>query len=321
MKPIIVSNQTEYREACKTYRDILNNSHFDVDAGKGLNIIKKVDSIITDYLFKDIAKDGAEKSLSRICFSDVQAKQILGFFADHRPGNLYEIEQGLNFLRLQNSKELNKHSSIIHIKNGAEKFNVRNDVEVFGKSDVAAFRYAQVVAHEKANIIAFDHAVVFALDNSNVLASNQSHVVTRDMPYIVAWDSAIVNANDQAVIVARDKSRITASHNTLVFLQGDAVCKWSDNARVITQSENKPDFLIRNALHILDHPYINGNPVIAVNLLICSADPKDKDVFSQKLKGMGCVDPESTKRVLHSIAKKTGPAVHSAIDRDLPWER
>jgi hypothetical protein len=141
------------------------------------------------------------------------------------------------------------------------------------------------------------------------------------MPHIVAWDSAIVNANDQTVVIARDKAKVTAYNNALVFLQNDAVCKRYDNARVISRSQNKPDLLENNVFHILDHPFIKGNAAIAVNLLITSADPKDIDAFSQKLKGMGCIDPESTKKVLQSMAEKTNPAVDIVKNRDSSWER
>jgi hypothetical protein len=321
MKPIIVSNQAEYRKARKTYRDILDNSRFDIDTGKGLNIVTKVDDLITDYLFKDISKDDAEKSLCRLCFNEYQAKEITGFFIDHRPGDLYDIERGLNFLGLQNSGELNRNTSLIHIKNGRGRISVQSPVEVFGKSEATAFRYASVVAHDRAQITAFNQAVVYALDNSNVLAADQSRVVTRDMPHVVAWDSAIINANDQAVIIARDTSKVTACHSTLVFLQNDAVCKRYDTARVITRSQNKPDFLKNNVLHILDHPFINGNPVTAVNLLLAAADPKDHDAFSQKFKELGCIDPESTDRVFRSMTKDLSRREHTSHEPDSSWER
>jgi hypothetical protein len=321
MDPIVVSNQAEYTGACKAYRDILDNNRFDIDAGKGLNIVKKVDCLITDYLFKDISKDEAEKSLSRLCFNEYQAMEITGFFLDHRPGDLYDIEHGLNFLRLLNSKELNRHISLIHIKNARERISVKNPVEVFGKSGAAAYRYAPVAAHDRAQITAFNHAVVYALDNSEVLASDQSHVITRNMPRITAWNSSVINTNDQAVVFARDKSTVLARDNSLVFLQGDAVCKALGNARVITRSQNKPDFLRANVLHILDHPYIKGDPAVAFSLLKTFSDPGDHDAFSQKLKKMGCIDPESTKKVLQSMAREKNSAAHAVKDRDTVWER
>jgi hypothetical protein len=321
MEPVIVSNQTEYRKARKVYRDIPDSSRFDIDTGKGLNIVTKVDCLITDYLFKDISKDDAEKSLSRLCFNEYQAKEITGFFIDHRPGDLYDIERGLNFLGPQNSGELNRNTSLIHIKNGTERISVQSPVEVFGKSEVTAFRYAPVVAHDRSHITAFNQALIYALDNSDVLAADQTHVVARGMPHIVAWDSAIINGNDQAVIIARDASKVTARHNTLVFLQNDAVCKRYDTARVITRSQNKPDFLTSNMLHILDHPFINGNPVTAVNLLLAAADPKDRDAFSKKFKEMGCSDPESTDRVFRSMTKDLGRGEYTSNEPDGSWER
>jgi hypothetical protein len=321
MELIVVSNQAEYSEARKAYRDILDNSHFDIDGGKGLNIVKKVDRLITDYLYKDVSKDTTEKNLCRLCFNEHQAKDITGFFVDHRPGDLYDIENGLNFLSLKNSKELNSHISLIHIKNSVERISVQDPVEVFGKSEVSAFRDASVAAHDQANIRAFNQSVIFALDNSNIIASDHSHVITRDMPYITARDSVIVNANDQAVIIARDQSKITADDNALVFLQNDAVCKATDTARVVARIRNKPDFIKTNVFYILDHPYINGNPATAVNLLIKSADPKDLEGFSKRLAGMGCVDPESTKKVFQSWAMNYSRKEHKSHESDSSWER
>jgi hypothetical protein len=63
MEPIIVSNQAEYRKASKTDRRIPKKNRFDIDAGKGLDIIKEVDRILTGYFYEKISKNGAEKSL------------------------------------------------------------------------------------------------------------------------------------------------------------------------------------------------------------------------------------------------------------------
>jgi hypothetical protein len=254
-------------------------------------------------------------------FIEYQAKEITGFFVDHRPGDLYSIEQGLNFLSLQNSKELNIYTSFIHIKNSTERISVQGPVEVFGKSEAAAFRNASVAAHDQATIRAFNQAVIFALDTSTIIASDHSHVITRDMPLITARDSALVNAKDQAVIIARDTSKITADDNTLVFLQNDAVCKATDTARVVTRIRNKPDFIKSNVFYMLDHPYVNGNPVTAVNLLIRSADPKDLKGFSKRLVGMGCTDPESTKKVFQSWAANYSRKEHKSHESDSSWER
>jgi hypothetical protein len=321
MEPIVVSNQTEYQEARKAYSDFLAKNRFDVETGKGLNIIKKVDDFVTDYLFGDISRNNAEKGIVGLRFNETQAKEIIKYFTDHRPGDLYEIEQGLNLLSLQNKNDCNRHAPLIHIKNCKERIMVKDSVEIFGKSDVGAYRYSQVVAHDRASVTAFDHAAVFALNNSNILAMNQSHVVTKDMPYVNAWDFAIINANDFAVIIAKDKSRVIASDNTLVVLEDESVCKSFDNALVITQNQNKPDFLLENALHILDHPYINGNMAAALKLLITSAAQIDKNDFSQKLKEIGCVDPESTKKVFRSITGNLSEHAHKTKGLDSLWER
>jgi hypothetical protein len=321
MEPIIVSNQREYQEARKIYSDTLDKSRFNIDTGKGLKIVKKIDDFVTVYLFGDISKNDAEKGISRLRFSEKQAKEIIKYFTNHQPGDLYEIEQGLNILSLQYSKELNRHKPLIHIRAFREKIMVKDPVEVFGKSDVGAYRYAQVVAHDRSSITAFDHAAVLALDSSEILAMNQSHVVTKDMPYVNVWDSAIVNANDFSVITAKDKSKVIAGDNSLVFLAGEAVCKNYDNAMVITQGENKPEYLIKNALHILDHPYINGNMAIAIKLITNSATPNNREIISGILMEMGCVDAESTKKVLQSIVINKSRGEHNTKGFDSSWER
>jgi hypothetical protein len=71
----------------------------------------------------------------------------------------------------------------------------------------------------------------------------------------------------------------------------------------------------------LDHPFIDRNPAIAVNLLLASSNPGDREAFSQKLKEMGCIAPESTNKVLQSLANKSNRTPHIARDRDSSWER
>jgi hypothetical protein len=141
------------------------------------------------------------------------------------------------------------------------------------------------------------------------------------MPIINACNSVIINANDYAVVIARGESKVTACHNTLVFLQDDAVCKAADNARVITRSQNKPDFLKTNVRYILDHPFVKGNPSTAISLLIASADPRDIDNFSKKLWEMGCIDPKSTKQVLQSMARETNSTIQREKGGDHSLER
>jgi hypothetical protein len=321
MEPIIVSNQAEYRKASKTGRRIPKKNRFDIDAGKGLDIIKEVDRILTGYFYEKISKNGAEKSLSRLCFNVFQAKKITDFFIDYRPGDLYGIEQGLNRLRYQNSRELNGYIPPVHIKNAAEKIRVYTPVEVFGRSHVEAYQYAPVIARDRAYIHSFEDSVIYAYNNSNVVAEEQSRVVARNMPFVVAMGSAIINANDYAVIVARKYSNVNARHNALVFLQDEAVCKAKDNVKVITRTQNKPDFLKTNVLNILDHPYVNGNPSTAIRLLITAADARDINGFSKNLWEMGCHDPESTKKVLLSMIKDFNRKKHKPIEQDNSWER
>jgi hypothetical protein len=320
MEPVIVSNQTEYTEACKTCWDILDKNLFVVIGGKNSKIVKKVERFISDYLHKGISREDTEKGISRIGFEERSAKEIINFFITHRRGDLYDIEQGLNYLALQHRGALSNRSPIL-IENSKERISVQHPVEVYGKSQVAAFQCAKVFAHDNSRITAFNQPAVYALDNSFVEVFDQSHVVTRNRAYVTAWPSALVNAEGQAVIIARDNVKVAACQATLVFLQDDAACEAADNAQVITRSQNKPELLQSNVILLLDHPYIDGNPVTAVKLLLAAADPKDSEAFSQKLKEMGCRNPESTRRVFRSLTKDLPRRVPAPVEPDDPFGR
>ena len=115
MKPIAVSTQDQYDEAQKKYQAALDKSYFDIDQDKGLEIVEEVDYLIYHFLYNGMSKEDAEKSLSRFYFNESQAEEITGYFLTHQPGDLYEIERGLNILNLSPDREMNKHFSLIHI--------------------------------------------------------------------------------------------------------------------------------------------------------------------------------------------------------------
>jgi hypothetical protein len=401
MKPIIVSTQAQYNEAEKLYWKTLDKSHFDIDRGKGMEIVEETDYLIHNFLYGDASKENTENDLSRFYFNKSQAEEITGYFLTHLPGDLYNIERGLNLLNMRADEGSNNRFPLIHIKNGIEKISVLCPVEVFGESEIEAFGRAIVTARDKSRITAHDRVIVKALDNAQVAAHNQSHIIAkncssitlygnstaavhnnahitamedskiavfdqanatvldtaradvydhtlifakndskinafnnatvnayddsriaaRNTAYIVAGGSASIDALNYAVIVAGDKAKVTANHHSLVFLKHDATCETKDKAYVITKSQNQPAFLENNVFRLLDHPFIDQNPAIAVNLLLSSSNPGDREAFSRKLKEMGCIDPESTNRVLQSLANKLNRTPHIARDRDSSWER
>jgi hypothetical protein len=401
MKPIIVSTQAQYNEAEKRYWKTLDKNYFDIDRGKGMEIVEETDYLIHNFLYGGSSKGDTENDLSHFYFDKSQAEEITGYFLTHLPGDLYNIERGLNMLNMRPDGEMNNRLPLIHIKDSIEKISVLCPVEVFGESEIEAFGYARVTAHDTSRITAHDRAIVKAFDSAQVTAHNQSHIIAknrgsitlygnspaavhnyahitamedskiavfdqgnatvldtahadafdhalvfakndskinafdnatvnayddsriaaRNTAYIVAGGSASIDAKNYAVIVAGDKAKVTANHQSLVFLKHDATCETKDKACVITKSQNQPAFLENNVFHLLDHPFIDRNPAIAVNLLLASSNPGDREAFSQKLKGMGCVDPESTNRVLQSLANKLNRAPHTARDRDSSWER
>jgi hypothetical protein len=407
MEPIAVSTQKQYDEAQKKYQAALDTSYFDIDKGKGLEIVEEVDYLIYHFLCNGVSKEDTEKNLSRFYFDESQAEEITGYFLTHQPGDLYEIERGLNILNLSPDSDMNRRISPIQIRDSVEKIRVYYPVEVFGNSEVEAYGHARVIAHDTAKITAHDQAIVEALDTVQVKAFESSHITARnasaamlfnrstamaynhasinagdytktavfdaadakiwdyaraeaynkslvtarnkaiiaafhnatvnthdytsvtakDVSYIFAKGSAIINAEGNAVVVAGDNVKVNAKHRSLVFAGPDAVCEHTDKTRIIGSAQNKPLFLKSNILRILDHPYINREPVIAVNLLLSSASPDDKEGFSRKLKEMGCTDPESTNRVLNILVKDfesayaARPRLLKERRRDESWER
>jgi hypothetical protein len=401
LKPILVTSQAEYDNAQKTYQDALDKSSFDIDMKKGMEIVEEVDYLIYNFLCNGISKADTEKSLSRFYFTQSQAREITDYFLTHQPGDLYEIERGLNILNFSPDREMNKRISPIQIRDGVEKIKVYYPVEVFGNSHVEIFGHARVVAHDAACITAYDQAIVEAFDTAKVTAFDQSHVTARntsavtlfsrssvaaynhaslsagdhakaavfdeasarvsqyakadaydhtyvtagnmtkirayqdatviardytrvtaqDTSYIVAKGFAAIDAEDNAVVAAGDAVTVNAKHHALVFTRDDARCEYTGEARLITSVQNKPLFLKSNVLKILNHPYIDREPVIAVNLLLSSANPGDREAFSQKLKEMGCIDPESTNRVLTALANEFESKLRKERRRGESWER
>jgi hypothetical protein len=390
MEPIVVSNQTEYDEALELCQNTLKKSVFDIDVGVGMEIVEEVDYLVHKYLYDNATKEETEKSLSDHYFTRDQADEIIDYFSDYRPSDLYDIERGLNTLNLNANGDVNYHGALIHIKNCHGIIRVSHPVEVFGQSEIEAFWRSRIVAHDDALINAHDHSIVEALktvrvtaydhshitardnstivlhnqstakaydhasitardrskimlldtaraeafdsaaaeahdksvvtgnevanirafNNATVYANNQAQVTAKDLSYILAGNRTTVIAEDNAVVVAGDKAKVAAKHRALVFVKDQAECDCVDNALAVNSAQNKPLFLKSNILHILDHPYINRDPSLALNLLISATNPEDWPAFDYKLKAMGCVDPPSTDRVLNSLVREFEQRLH-----------
>jgi hypothetical protein len=166
-----------------------------------------------------------------------------------------------------------------------------------------------------------DHSTITAFHDSNVAAYGNSLVTAKDESNISAYNSVTVHAEDNSVTMAYDTAKVTADHQAIVFTRDDMECTYTDKVRVIKSWQNKPQFLKRNALALLDHPYINGEPVTAINLLIRAADPDDKEEFSRQLNKMGCVDGPSTDKILHSLKNEADRARRERRSQNNSWER
>jgi hypothetical protein len=401
MEPIAVSNQTEYDEALELCQNTIKKSVFDIDVGVGMEIVEEVDYLVHKYLYDDATKEETENSLSDHYFTQNQADEIIGYFSAYRPGDLYEIERGLNALNLSADGDVNNHAALIHIKNCHGIIRVYHPVEVFGQSEIEAFWRSKIVAHDDALITAHDRSIVEALNTVQVTAFDHSHITARnsslvvlhnqstataynhasitardrskitlfdetdaevfdlsvaearddsvvtgremakirahnkatvyaygqaqvaakDLSYTVAGNQAAVIAEDNAVVVAGDRTKVVAKHRALIFLKDQAECGCSDKALIINSDQNKPLFLKSNILHILDHPFIDRIPSFAFNLLISASNPDDKTAFDYKLKAMGCVDPQSTDRVLNSLVREFEQRLHMKQGQQNSHER
>jgi hypothetical protein len=213
------------------------------------------------------------------------------------------------------------------------------------RSTATAYNHVSITAGDHAKTAVFNEANAHVSDHTKAFVYNHTHVTGRNMAIITAYHDAAVNAFDDTLITAKDISytfargstivyaenntvvvaggavKVDATHHALVFTGDDAVCEHTDKTQVINSTQNKPSFLKSNILRILDHPYINREPVTAVNLLLASADPNDKEAFSRKLKEMGCIDPPSTNRVLNALAGELDRRLHKNQERDGSWER
>jgi hypothetical protein len=400
MDPIIVSTQTEYNEAKNLCQNSFDKSYFDIDKDIGMDIVAEVDFLIYHYLCREATKEETERSLSHFYFNQEKASEITSYFLTHRPGDLYDIERGLNMLNLRPDGNINDYEALIHIKNSVEKIRVNYPVEVFGESEIEVFGQTKIVAYDNAQITAHDHSIVEAYNQANVTALDQSHITARnncavylynqstataydhvsvtasnesrislfnlaeasvfnfsfadsydesivtgkdsakiraynkskiyaynqahvtakDLSHTVAGGQASVIAEDNSIVLAGDEAKVTARHRSIVFARDNADCSSADKAMIISKAQNKPLLLESNVLHILDHPNINLDPALAANLLISAANPEDKAAFDRKLKAMGCVDPQSTNRVLNSLVREFEQRLYKKQGQNSSWE-
>jgi hypothetical protein len=195
------------------------------------------------------------------------------------------------------------------------------NIVLFDKSYGNVSDSAIANAFHKASVTATKKAIIFAFNDSKVAAYDDSKVTARNRSYIDAQDSAVIDAQDQSVTIAGENVKVSAQDNSLIILQGEAVCESCDKSKVIKSSQNKPAFLEKNVLSMLDHPFINKNPSTAINLLLAAIKLEDINAFNRKLKKMGCVDPQSTSRVLSSLENKFDQTVQKKQGPEKSWER
>jgi hypothetical protein len=240
MEPIVVSTQAQYDEALKLCQRTPGESRFDIDRDIGMDIVEEVDYLVYNYFCRDATREETEKNLSEHYFTQNQASEIFGYFLTHRPGDLYEIERGLNALNLQSDGDREDQTFPIHIRDSTEKIRVASSVEVFGKSLVEAFGSSKVIAHDSARVIAHDRTIVEAFDDVLVSACDKSHATVRGNSQIFLDDQSTVTAYDHPSITAKDFSKVAlfdsasgrAYNNVTVEAYDQSVVFGKDNANI-----------------------------------------------------------------------------------------
>jgi hypothetical protein len=197
----------------------------------------------------------------------------------------------------------------------------RSKITLFDAVNAEAFDFSVAEAHDESIVSGKEMAKIRAFNKATVYAYNQAQVTAKDLSYTVAGNRATIIAEDNAVVIAGDKTTVAAKHRSLVFVKDQAECDTADKALVVNSAQNKPLFLKSNILHILDHPFIDRDPSLAFNLLISASNQDDKTDFDYKLKAMGCVDPQSTERVLISLVREFEQKLIKKKDRQNSQER
>jgi hypothetical protein len=221
MKDYVVSTQNEYDRAMEQIALARKRPFYDIEYGRGTEIVEEVDYLVHHYVYRAGDKKLIYDGLSHLDFDKPQADKIMEYFQEHLPRDLFDIERGLNRLRVMpqgydtgESPEVPK----LIIKDSREKIAVRSGVEVCGNSFVEAFDRVSITARNKAHIIAHDSVSVEAYHKARVDAYDHSRIRAFNNARVTASGESQVEAYHKSFVMATEKSKVTAYHD--VYIKG-----------------------------------------------------------------------------------------------------
>jgi hypothetical protein len=100
--------------------------NFDIDCGKGNDIVEEVNYLMHNFVYGNENPEITKKGLLAFYFSPEQADQIMRYFKNRNPGDMYDIERGLNNLRIKLPGQDENENPKIVIKNALDTPDNKN---------------------------------------------------------------------------------------------------------------------------------------------------------------------------------------------------
>jgi hypothetical protein len=277
MKDFVVSTQDGYDQAMEAIAREPKSPFYDIERDRGREIIEEVDYLVYHYVCNDLDKKAMYDRLSHIDFDESQADKIMSYFQEHFPGDLFDIERGLNRLRvIPQGYDAGHFFDVpkLIIKDAPEKIIVRSDVGVYGKSYVEAFDHAfitaknnayiiahdevSVAAYHKTRVDAYDHAHVRAFNNALVTASGESRVEAYHESIVRAIEKAEVTAYHSAYIRSTDKAFVSAYDKVVVGTDGNSSVNAFDKSHIIASGASHVTAHDQSLIHASDKSKIEA---------------------------------------------------------------
>jgi hypothetical protein len=242
MKDHIISTQDEYDRAIGHIILLRKRPFYDIECNKGMEIVEEVDSLVHRYLYHDRDKRAVYEGLSHFDFDPPQADEIMRYFQERPPGDLFDIERGLNRLRVMprgyDAGQSGDEPGVI-IKDARGKILVCSDAEVWGNSCVEAFDRASITAKNGAYIIAHDEVSVEAYHKTRVDSYDHSRVRSFNNALVTASGDSRVEAYHKSCVKAGENTKVSAYHDAYINSMQDAVITAYDRSVVDAWGNSK----------------------------------------------------------------------------------
>jgi predicted alpha/beta hydrolase family esterase len=270
MKEHIISTQDEYDRAIGHIALLRKRPFYDIECNKGTEIIEEVDSLVHQYLYHVRDKSVVYDGLSRFHFDRSQADEIMRYFQEHLPGDMFDIERGLNRLNViprgHDANQPGDEPRVI-IKDAREKIMVCSDAEVRGNSFVEAFDHASItaendayiIAHDEVSAIAFHKSRVDSYDHSRVQAFNNALVTASGESRVEAYHKSCVKAGENAKVSAYHDAYVNSMQDTVITAYDRAIVDAWGNSRVAAFNESHIIARDKSVISAHDRSFIHAS--------------------------------------------------------------